>query len=83
MDDARLVRGFEAAGDLPGEKQRARNRQLAVSVQHGREIVALHVRHRDVLDAVDLAEVVNADDVLVRDLAREQQLVLESLFGLR
>ena len=36
------------------------------------------VRHRDVLDAVDLAEVVNADDVLVRDLAGEQQLALEA-----
>ena len=42
------------------------------------EIGAVDVRHRDVLDAVDLAEVVNADDVLVRDLAREQQLALEA-----
>ena len=34
--------------------------------------------HRDVLDAVDLPDVVNADDVLVGDLAREQQLPLEA-----
>ena len=48
-----------------------------------REIGALDVRHRDVLDAVDLAEVVNADDVLVRDLAREQQLALEAALDFR
>ena len=47
-------------------------------LEDGREVRALDVRHRDVLDAVDLAEVVNADDVLVRDLAREQQLALEA-----
>ena len=41
------------------------------------------VRHRDVLDAVDLAEVVDADDVLVRDLAREQQFALEAPLELR
>ena len=59
------------------------DRQLAVAPQHRRQVVALDVRHRDVLDAVDLAEVVNADDVLVRDLAGEQQLVLEALFRRR
>ena len=42
-----------------------------------RQVRALDVRHRDVLDAVDLADVVNADDVLVGDLAGEQQLALE------
>ena len=47
------------------------------------EVGALDVRHRDVLDAVDLAEVVNADDVLVRDLAREQQLALEAALDFR
>ena len=43
-----------------------------------RQVRAVDVRHRDVLDAVDLAKVVNPDDVLVGDLAREQQLALEA-----
>ena len=50
-----------------------------------REVGALDVRHRDVLDAADVAEIVNADDVPVRDLPREQQLALETAldFGRR
>jgi hypothetical protein len=80
MDDAGVVRGFESAADLPGEPHGARHRQLLLTLQDGREVVPLHVGHRDVLDALDLAEVVNAHDVLVRNLAREQQLVLEALF---
>ena len=55
-----------------------RHRQLPSRLSTRREVVALDVRHRDVLDAVDLAEIVNADDVLVRDLAGEQQLALEA-----
>ena len=47
-------------------------------LENRREVGALDVRHRDVLDAVDLAEVVNADDVLVGDLTRQQQLALEA-----
>ena len=50
----------------------------AVPLDSGREVGAVDVRHRDVLDAVDLAEVVNADDVLVRDLAGQQQFALEA-----
>jgi hypothetical protein len=41
-------------------------------------LTAVDVRHRDVLDAVDLTDVVNANDVLVGDLPREQQLALEA-----
>ena len=74
MDDACFVRRLQARGQLACEMDRARHRQLAVAPQHRREVCALDVRHRDVLDAVDLAEVVDADDVLVGDLARENQL---------
>ena len=41
VDDAGFVRGLEAAGDLPREPQRARDRQLAVAPQHRRQVVAL------------------------------------------
>ena len=83
VNDAGVVGGSKAAGDLPGDLQSPRNGQLAVAPQDGREVVALDVRHRDVLDAVDLAQIVNPDDVLVRDLPGEEQFLLEPLFGFR
>ena len=64
------------------KRERAIDRQPAVALQDRREVRSLHVRHRDVRDAVDLAEVVNADDVLVRDLAGEQELALEAALEL-
>ena len=42
------------------------------------QVRPLDERHRDVLDAVGLTQIVNAEDVLVRDLPREQQLLLEA-----
>ena len=63
---ARAMRMTRRTGSLPS---RFRTR---------RQVGALDERHRDVLDAVDLAEVVNADDVLVGDLTGEQQLALEA-----
>ena len=53
------------------------NRQRPVAFEHRGEILAIDVRHRDVLDAVDLAEIVDANNVLVRYLPRKQQLALE------
>ena len=41
------------------------------------EILAVHVLHREERQAVDLADVVHAADVLVRDLAREPHLGVE------
>src|SRR2546422_371144 len=61
VDDARLVRGLESADHLPGEVQRAADREPALPAQLGGEILALHVRHRDVLDAIDLAGIVRSD----------------------
>ena len=83
MDDAGLVRLDEPGDDGARDAQHPRHRQLAVALQNRREVGAIDVRHRDVLDAVDLAEVVNADDVLVRHLTREQQLALEAPLDFR
>ena len=79
MDDAGFVRRHQA-GRRPADDAAAPAAQAAwpSRLRSDRQVVALDVRHRDVLDAVDLAEVVNADDVLVRDLARQQQLLLEA-----
>ena len=72
-----LVRGAKPGHHLARERQRPRDGQLAFRREQAREVGAVHERHRDVLDAVDLAEVVNADDVGVRDLPREHELALE------
>ncbi len=73
-----LMRRREARRDLACNAQRARQRKRTVARENRGEIRAADVRHRDVLDAVDLAEVVDADDVLVRYLARDEQLTLEA-----
>ena len=83
MDDAGLVRRLQAGGDLPRDPQRLRYRQLAARVEERRQAPPVDVRHRDVLGAVDLAEVVDAHDVLVRHLARQQQLALEPVLEFR
>ena len=56
-----------------------RDGQLPLAVQDRREVGAVDVRHRDVLHALDFAEVVNAHHVLVGDVPRQQQLALEAL----
>ena len=43
-----------------------------------RQVLAIEIRHRDVLDAADFAQIVDADDVPMGDLACEQQFLLES-----
>ena len=45
------------------------------------QALALDQLHREELDAVGLAQVVDAHHVLVRDLAGEHQLLLEALDG--
>ena len=82
VHDAHLVRGAQAGHYLARQRQGPGDGQLPLRREQTRQIGAVHERHRDVLDAVDLAEVVNADDVGVRDLAREHQLALEAALEL-
>ncbi len=78
VDDARVVRRHQAGGDAASDVERTLHRKLLVSLENRREVRAVDVRHRDVLDAVDLAEIVNPDDVAMRHRAGEQQLALEA-----
>ena len=78
VHDADFVGGAEARRDLLRDRERARHRQLALALQHVREVLPFDERHRQVLDAVELAQIVNADDVLVGDLAGEHELALEA-----
>ena len=80
MDDAGVVRGLEAGRHLTRDGHHRGHRQAAGLPQHRGEVVAFDERHRDVLDAVDLAHVVDAHDVAMRHLAGQQQLLLEPPF---
>ena len=53
-------------------------RQPADAPQQRREILAVHVLHREEVLAVGLADVVDAADVRVRHLARDADLVVEA-----
>ena len=81
MNHAGVVRRDEPGADLLRDREHAVHGHPALAANDRRQVRSLDVRHRDVRDAVDLAEVVDADDVLVGDLAREQQLALEAPLG--
>ena len=78
MHDPGFVGGREARRHLPGNRDGAILGEPAFFLEQRRQVRSLHVRHRDVRDAVDLAEIVDANHVLVRDLAREEKLALEA-----
>ncbi len=78
VDDAGFVRGGKARRHLLGEDECAIDGQPAIGPQDRGEVRSLHVRHRDVSDAADLSEIVNADDVFVSDLSGEHELALEA-----
>ena len=82
VHDANLVRRAQARYDLAREPERACNWELPFLREQLGEVRAVDERHRDVLDAVDLAEIVNADDIDVRDLPRQHELALEATLEL-
>ena len=51
---------------------------LAFTRQDGAQVFTLDEFHRDELHAVGFVQVVNADDVAMRDLSRQHQFLLES-----
>ena len=77
MQHAALVRRRDARGQLPGELDRLVLRNPADAAEQRRQILAVDILHRQEAPAVGVAEVVEADDVLVRDLAGDAQLVVE------
>ena len=81
VDDAGLVRHGHAGGDVHRVAHGLVERQRLV-VDLVAERVRREVLHRDRVVAADEQEVVDADDVAVRDLARVAQLVHEPLHHL-
>ena len=80
MHDSRRVGGSQPGHRRARNLQRTLDREFAFAPQDRGEIFAFDVRHRDVLDALYLAEVVNPHHVPVGDLACEQELLLEASF---
>ena len=78
MHDAGFMRGDETGRDLARNGERAGDREPAFTTDHLGEVRPVDVRHRDVLDAVDLAEIVNANDILVGHVPGEQQFAFEA-----
>ena len=74
VQDAAVVRGGEARADLARDLERLVRRQPADAPQQRREVLAVHVLHREEVLAVHLADVVHAADVRMRDLARDPHL---------
>src|ERR1035438_1962551 len=70
--------GVESAADLLNHRDRILGRELSFAAQDGAQILAVEVLHADEADALSLAQVENADHVLMRDVAGENELLLEA-----
>ena len=69
---------FEAAADLPEDAYGLIRRQLAALHQDAFQVATVDVIHGDELAPIRHAQFKNANDVLVRDLPGEYQLLLEA-----
>src|SRR4029079_1175394 len=77
VNDAALVRGGDAGAQLAGDVDRLVRREDAEAAEQRREILAVDILHGQEAAAVGVAQVVEAADVLVGDLAGDAQLVVE------
>ena len=77
VDDALAVRRLQSGAHLLDDFHGLVRRKLAPLRQQGAQVRAHQVLHGDELDAVGFADVENANDVAVGDLASGQQLLLE------
>ena len=79
VDEPHAVRGVERRGDLAADVDRPVRAQAALAAQHGGEVGALDVLHREVEQPVLLAGVVDRDDVRVLQRGGDPRLAVEAL----
>src|SRR6187402_2635116 len=70
--------GLETRRNAASDSHDPLDRQLVLPAEDGAKLLAFDEGHGDELDAVELAEFVDADHVLVSDLTRQQELLLEA-----
>ena len=78
MNKSEVVRGGEAGANLSRKLQRLVLRQSTDAPQQRRQFFALDEFHRKKMAAIDLADVVNAADILMRNLARHAHLAMKA-----
>ena len=78
MDDALLVRRRQPGAELLCDLEDLRRREVSDALQQGREVFAVDELHRQEMPAVDFVHVVDAADVVVRDLARRADFRVEA-----
>src|SRR5260370_6249233 len=79
MNHALGMSGIECCAQLPGDLKRPLEREWPFFFQQLTQVPAFDKGHGDVLHTIDLAEVVDAQDVSVGNLAGEKQFLLEAL----
>src|SRR5207247_2094569 len=81
MDDSLLVRRLQSAANLTRDAEGDARREAMIGrfLEQLPQRVAAHALHADEVDAFRFAVVVGAQDIAMRDLARESNLPLESL----
>ena len=79
VDDPFGMGGVERAADLLNHGNRFFRRVLAILAKHGAHIFAIDVFHGDEANAVGFAQVVNANYIFMRDIARKNQFLFETL----
>jgi hypothetical protein len=78
MDHPDAVSGVEGLADLSHDLDGFFGRKFLLFAHDGPKIAAIHELHGDELDAAGVAQIIDANDVPVRDLTREQQFLLEA-----
>ena len=79
VEHATLVRRREPGAELPGHVDGGIVRQAADAPQQRRQVLPVDELHREERVAVGLADVVDAADVRMRDVARHAHLAAETL----
>src|SRR5438132_1392921 len=79
MNDPDAVRGLQRTADLLHDLDRFLGGELSLLMDEGAEILALDVLHGDELHPLGFAQVVNTNYIFVRDLASEEQFLLEAV----
>src|SRR5437016_12010732 len=78
MNESEVVGGGEAGANASRKLQRLVLRQSTDAPQQRRQFFALDEFHRKKMAAVDLADVVNATDILVGNLPRHAHFAMKA-----